>query len=124
MTDNDRDIRPPRVVDDAAAARHVERHGAEPVEAAWRAYDQFTLTGGQTPQVRQYLREAVIEAALRAAPEPGLRLDVERLRAWVGENAMRWDKYPSGTTVVDAEALDAFLTALAARTQTEDPDGR
>lgn len=34
-------------------------------------------------------------------------------RAWVAEHAMRWDKYPSGTTVVDAEELDAWLAALA-----------
>ena len=38
-------------------------------------------------------------------------------RQWVAAHAVRWDKYPSGTTVVDAEELDRFLAALPASTE-------
>jgi hypothetical protein len=36
------------------------------------------------------------------------------IRAWVGREAMRGGKVPSGMTVVDAEELDALLAAFPA----------
>lgn len=84
-------------------------------------YDAAVL---RTESVRLTASDARrIRAALAAAPstpEPGI--DVERLRTWVGEHAVRQGRLPDGATVVDAEELDAYLARLASKDRTPSAD--
>lgn len=108
MSGDDRDIRPPRAVTDAAAARHVERHGAE--DAAWAALTDRLAPFSDAPyaQVRDAidLHRPAIEAAIRAAHPgilagPGLRAPEQAMDARLEE----FVEYRLGLYILAAEKL-------------------
>lgn len=69
------DIRPPRAVTDAAAARHSERHETNDLDEAWEALRQAIWQDAPSFDPRRSIRHhrPLIEAAIlqQAAREPG-----------------------------------------------------
>lgn len=117
--------------------RHVERHGAEPVEAAWEALRLDLDTGGPWRFAAPFItrHRPLIEAALRAAPEPGLRAAAAKTADWLDNVQLMYHTISQGFPRASRgtceagmcgdyrEHRDALRAALVARTPTEDPDG-